>query len=169
MSGSNVEMILSERFRLFVGRIPEAVRAELLSDVPSGELGHLKRDGHKPESFFHPDFDYLAKGARTEKERFVLNCGRLYSGNGEAGCGGRALIDLKTAKRINLIEEICRLREVVARKNEMIKQDTEHKHKQIDRFLLELSDDAAAATFQTIGQYRSCLRKVFLSIFETCE
>lgn len=53
--GPNVAQILAQATRVVRGRVPAQVRAELRAAVKAGALGHLKRDGLKPEIFFHPD------------------------------------------------------------------------------------------------------------------
>jgi hypothetical protein len=53
--GPNVEQILAQATRVIRGRIPAQVRKELRTAVKAGALGHLKKDGLKPEIFFHPD------------------------------------------------------------------------------------------------------------------
>lgn len=65
---ANVEMIRIERFRLITGRVPRDIRALLNAAVKDGRLGHLPKDGHKPEAYFHPSFGYLAKTARNEAQ-----------------------------------------------------------------------------------------------------
>jgi hypothetical protein len=53
--GPNVAQILNQATRVVKGRIPAAVRKELMNAVKDGVLGHLKKDGLKPEIFFHPN------------------------------------------------------------------------------------------------------------------
>lgn len=53
--GPNVRLIRSEGIRIIRGRIPAQVRRELSAAVKSQELGHLRKDGLKPEIYFHPD------------------------------------------------------------------------------------------------------------------
>lgn len=53
--GRNVEMIRSAATRVVTGRIPAEVRKELMAAVKANHLGRLKKDGLKPEIFFHPD------------------------------------------------------------------------------------------------------------------
>lgn len=63
---ANVLMIRNERFRL-VHKLPASVRKALNAAVKSGVLGHLKKDGVKPEAYFHPTFKYLAEEARERQ------------------------------------------------------------------------------------------------------
>ena len=66
---ANVALIRAERFRLIVGRVPRDIRTALNAAVKTGVLGHLKKDGLKPEVYYHPTFDYLARDARNKAER----------------------------------------------------------------------------------------------------
>jgi len=65
-SQANVEKVRMERVCLVTGRISSEVRSALNGAVKSGALGHMKKDGHRPEAYFHPSFDYLANGRRAE-------------------------------------------------------------------------------------------------------
>jgi hypothetical protein len=51
---------------LVVSKLPASVRAALNFAVKSGELAHMKKDGMKPEVYYHPSFRYLAVAARNE-------------------------------------------------------------------------------------------------------
>lgn len=62
---ANVQLVLQERFRV-VHKLPAAVRKALNAAVKSGKLGHLKKDGVKPEVYFHPNFKYLAVEERNK-------------------------------------------------------------------------------------------------------
>lgn len=68
---ANVQMVRSERFRLVINSLPASVRKALNAAVKSGELGRFKKEGHKPECYYHPTFDYLAKEARSRHERRI--------------------------------------------------------------------------------------------------
>ncbi|AJO79401.1 hypothetical protein [Pseudomonas sp. MRSN 12121] len=70
---ANVQMVRNERFRMVVNSLPANVRKALNAAVRSGELGHMKKDGHKPECYFHPTFEYLAKAERLKREREVIS------------------------------------------------------------------------------------------------
>lgn len=82
--GPNVANILAQASRVIRGRVPAQVRKELMAAVKAGALGRLKRQGLKPEIFFHPDhlhgaidrqrreFEYsanLIKGVFATQER----------------------------------------------------------------------------------------------------
>lgn len=62
---ANVQLVLQERLRV-VHKLPAAVRKALNAAVKSGTLGHLKKDGVKPEVYFHPNFKYLAVEERNK-------------------------------------------------------------------------------------------------------
>ena len=67
--GRNVANILASAMRVINGPVPAQVRAELRLAVKDGVLGHLKRDGLKPEIFFHPSHK---NGAIERQNREVL-------------------------------------------------------------------------------------------------
>lgn len=69
---SHVEQVRMQRV-LLVSRLPREVRSALNAAVKRGELGHMKKEGRKPETYFHPTFDHLAKAERAEH---VRNIGR---------------------------------------------------------------------------------------------
>jgi hypothetical protein len=68
---ANVEIVRAMRVRLVLAGIPRKVRAVLNSAVKAGKLGHVKKDGHKPEAYFHPKFEYLVNGERNKREREI--------------------------------------------------------------------------------------------------
>ena len=68
---ANVQLVLQERFRV-VHKLPAAVRKALNAAVKSGKLGHLRKDGVKPEVYFHPSFKHLAVEERN-KHVYALN------------------------------------------------------------------------------------------------
>lgn len=69
---ANVEMVRAARVRVVSGSIPKNVRKALNDAVKCGKLGHYKKDGNKPEVYFHPNFDYLARVERNKTERQVM-------------------------------------------------------------------------------------------------
>lgn len=72
--GPNVEQILVQATKIVRGSIPAQVRAELRAAVAAGALGHLKKDGLKPEVFFHPDHRHGAiELQRREAEYAIAN------------------------------------------------------------------------------------------------
>ncbi|MFA7892960.1 hypothetical protein [Pseudomonas putida] len=68
---ANVQMVRNERFRLVINGLPARVRSALNAAVKSGELKRMKKDGHKPECYYHPNFEYLAKSARLRRENEI--------------------------------------------------------------------------------------------------
>lgn len=69
---ANVEMVKLQRYRMVINSLPAAVRKALNAAVKRGELGHMKKEGHKPECYFHPTFQYLAVAERNRREREVI-------------------------------------------------------------------------------------------------
>lgn len=65
---ANVEMVRMMRVRLVTCRIPVDVRKALNAAVKSGHLGHMKKEGSKPEAYYHPTFDHLARSERRTHE-----------------------------------------------------------------------------------------------------
>jgi hypothetical protein len=53
--------------------MPAPVRKVLNLAVKGGELGHIKKDGRKPEAYYHKSFEYLVSGERNSHERRMLN------------------------------------------------------------------------------------------------
>ena len=53
--GRNAERIRSQATRVIRGPVFAEVRRELMAAVKAGYLGRLKKDGLRPEIFFHPD------------------------------------------------------------------------------------------------------------------
>lgn len=74
---AHVMMVRARRVLLVTSRIPADVRKALNTAVKSGELGHVKKEEHKPEAYYHPTFEYLVAGERNAHARTVLNavCG----------------------------------------------------------------------------------------------
>lgn len=77
---ANVMLVLDERVRLVTSKVPASVRAALMAAVKSGELGRKKKDGHKPECFYNPSFEYLANHARNKHERNVFEALKRVAG-----------------------------------------------------------------------------------------
>jgi hypothetical protein len=70
---ANVKKVLMQRVQLVTCRIPAQVRKALNEAVKRGELGHVKKDGHKPEAYYNPTFQYLVAGERNKHEQDTLN------------------------------------------------------------------------------------------------
>jgi len=69
---ANVMMVLFERARVIQGRTPASVRKALNAAVKEGRLGHMKKDGLKPEVYYHPKFKNIAIAKRKEHESQAL-------------------------------------------------------------------------------------------------
>lgn len=72
--GPNVANILAGGTRVIRGRVPAAVRAELRKAVKDGVLGRLKKDGLKPEVFFHPDRKNGALERQAREAAYSVSC-----------------------------------------------------------------------------------------------
>jgi hypothetical protein len=78
--GRNVANILAQGSRVVRGRIPQEVRAELREAVKAGVLCVLKKDGLKPEIFYHPNRrnEALARQQAEHDYAMELIAGVLY-------------------------------------------------------------------------------------------
>lgn len=65
---ANVEKVRIARVQIVTGKLPAQVRKALNSAAKRGYLGHWKRSGRKPEVYFHPTFEHLARQARANHE-----------------------------------------------------------------------------------------------------
>jgi hypothetical protein len=72
--GPNVEQILAKATRVVRGSIRRRVRAELMTAVKAGVLGRLKKDGLKPEIFFHPDHKNEAIELLHIEAEYAIKC-----------------------------------------------------------------------------------------------
>lgn len=72
--GPNVEQIRAQATRVIRGKIPAQVRKELMAGVKAGRLGRLKRDGLKPEIFFHPDHRNGAIDRQRTEAIYAIEC-----------------------------------------------------------------------------------------------
>lgn len=72
--GPNVANILAQASRVIRGRIPAEVRAQLRAAVKAGVLGHLPKDGLKPEIFFHPDHKNGAVERQAREAAYSIAC-----------------------------------------------------------------------------------------------
>ena len=68
---ANVEKVLTQRV-LVVKYLPKSVRATLNAAVRDGKLRHEKKEGRKPEVYYHPNFEYLANAERNRVEREMI-------------------------------------------------------------------------------------------------
>lgn len=72
--GPNVSNILVHATRVIRGPIPRAVRKELMTAVRDGVLGRLKKDGIRPEVFYHPDHKHGAKEIQDREAKYAIEC-----------------------------------------------------------------------------------------------
>jgi hypothetical protein len=72
--GPNVAQILAQATRVIRGPIPAEVRKQLRAAVRDGVLGHLKRDGLKPEVFFHPSHKNGAIERQKREAEYAIGC-----------------------------------------------------------------------------------------------
>lgn len=69
---ANIELVRLIRFRMITTTVPVQIRRALNAAVKDGRLGHMKKDGHKPEAYYHPTFEYLAIEARNKRARGAI-------------------------------------------------------------------------------------------------
>jgi hypothetical protein len=69
---ANVEKVKMARVQVVTCRLPAQVRKALNEAVKSGELCHTKKNGKRPEVYYHPNFEYLAKQSQREHEQATL-------------------------------------------------------------------------------------------------
>jgi hypothetical protein len=62
---ANVLMVQAEGVRLITGRVIADVRKALNAAVKAGELGHIKKEGLKPEAYHHKNARGKAIEARN--------------------------------------------------------------------------------------------------------
>jgi hypothetical protein len=72
--GPNVANILAHGSRTIRGPIPARVRADLRAAVKDGVLGHMPKDGLKPEIFFHPAHRGSAMEVRAREALYAVDC-----------------------------------------------------------------------------------------------
>jgi len=72
--GPNVQNILVSATRVIRGKVPAQVRSDLRAAVKAGVLGHLKKDGLKPEVFYHPDHKHGAIELQRREAEYAIGC-----------------------------------------------------------------------------------------------
>ena len=72
--GPNVDVIRAQATRVVRGRIPQAVRRELMDAVKAGHLGRLPKSGLMPEIFFHPDHKHGAVERQNREALYSVQC-----------------------------------------------------------------------------------------------
>ena len=73
---ANVKLVQAEIVRLITNSVSANVRKVLNAAVKAGQLGHIKKEGYKPEAYHHINGRARALELREEKEREVLNFSR---------------------------------------------------------------------------------------------
>lgn len=66
---ANIEVIRMMGVRIIAGSIPSDIRKHLSSGVKAGKLGHLRKDGLRPEAYFHPN----SRAKAIEKRNRIAN------------------------------------------------------------------------------------------------
>jgi len=95
--GPNVQNILVQATRVIRSPIPRQVRKELMAAVKAGALGRLKKDGLKPEIFYHPDHKQGAIDRQNRELEYALKCVASVVVHGAE----RAEYDLELLRRSN--------------------------------------------------------------------
>jgi hypothetical protein len=67
-AAANVEIVRMMGVRI-VSKIPSDTRKALNAAVKEGRLGRLKKDGLKPEAYFHPNSKHIALDMRNRQAR----------------------------------------------------------------------------------------------------
>lgn len=70
----NVQNIIVAATRVIRGRVPAEVRKELNAAVKVGLLGHLKKDGLKPEIYYNPDHKWGAVERQNREAEYAAKC-----------------------------------------------------------------------------------------------
>ena len=73
VSEANVYMVQLEGVRIVRNSIPKAVRSALNLAVKEGRLGHVKKEGLKPEAYFHVNSKFRALEERDRIEREIMD------------------------------------------------------------------------------------------------
>lgn len=66
---ANVLMVQIEGVRIVSGKIPAEVRKALNAAVKAGELGHIKKEGLRPEAYHHKN----ARARALEERNRIFN------------------------------------------------------------------------------------------------
>jgi uncharacterized protein YoaH (UPF0181 family) len=66
LDDANIEIVRMMGVRIVAGKLDRRTRSALMQGVKDGKLGHLPKDGLKPEAFFHPNSLWNAKEERSK-------------------------------------------------------------------------------------------------------
>lgn len=80
LAQANVELVRMKRVRIVTSSVPRDVRSALNRAVKDGLLARKKKDHHKPECYYHPDFEHLANVERSRIESRAVRAMRAVSG-----------------------------------------------------------------------------------------
>lgn len=69
MNAANVQIVRLMGVRIIRGKVPRDIRKALNAAVKEGKLGHLKKEGLKPEVYFHPNSRQNAIAERNKAVR----------------------------------------------------------------------------------------------------
>jgi len=72
VSEANVYMVQLQGVRIIRNAMPKDVRSALNLAVKEGRLGHVKKEGLKPEAYFHVNSKYRAFEERDRIEREIM-------------------------------------------------------------------------------------------------
>lgn len=72
--GPNVANILAHGSRTIRSKVPAQVRRDLRAAVKAGVLGHMPKDGLKPEIFYHPVHRASAVAIREREAMYSIQC-----------------------------------------------------------------------------------------------
>lgn len=72
--GPNAMRIRAQASMVVRGRMPAAVRKELMAAVKMGALGRLPKKGLLPEVFYHPDHLHGAKDRQRMEAEYAIKC-----------------------------------------------------------------------------------------------
>lgn len=72
--GPNAMRIRAGASKVIRGRMPAAVRRELMDAVKMGALGRLPKKGLLPEVFYHPDHLHGAKDRQRKEAEYAAKC-----------------------------------------------------------------------------------------------
>jgi hypothetical protein len=70
---ANVMMVRMQRVRIVKIKLPANVRKALNAAVKSGELCHKRKDGLRPEVYYHPSFEHLAIKELDQHEKNAID------------------------------------------------------------------------------------------------
>jgi hypothetical protein len=71
--GPNAMVVQLMGAKLIRSRMPSEVRKEMMDAVKQGKLGHIKKEGLRPEAFHHPNARAHALDLRAEAFRQAVD------------------------------------------------------------------------------------------------